>query len=145
MRRDGWKTALGFLAAGMLLLGCFVPIIYGAYKVMDKGDHQVITMRMTEQPETVYRTVIATMEERGGKVEKRDDKQLAITGKTKGGQDGTAKVSSLPEGGSELTIAVEKGKDPKAEREEIVNTVLGVCSKLGIQCSEAKEKEKEKE
>jgi len=50
------------------------------------------------------------------------------------------KVSSAPKGGSELTITLEKGKDPKAEREEIVNTVLSVCSKLGTQCSEDKGK-----
>ena len=41
---------------------------------------------MTEQPETVYKAVIATMEERGGKIEKRDDKELYLIGtKPEGG------------------------------------------------------------
>lgn len=138
MRHDGWKNALGILAAGAMLLGCFVPIIYGVYALKDKGDQQVIEANIMDAPENVYKTVIATMEERGGKIDSRNDKDLSLTGKSKGGQDGTVKVSGLPQGGSKLSIALQKGKDPKAEREEIVNTVLSVCSKLGIQCSEAK-------
>lgn len=139
-RHNEWKPMLGILLAVTMLLGCFVPIIYGAYKVYDKGNQQVIVVRMMETPETVYKTAIATTEERGGKIDKRDDKEMLLTGKTKGGQEAILKVSSAPQGGSELTITLEKGKDPKAEREEIVNTVVSVCSKLGIQCSEEKEK-----
>ena len=140
MGRSGWKTASGILAAGAMLLGCFVPIIYGAYKVYDKGNYQVIALRIMQTPETVYKTAIATTEERGGKIDKRDDKEMLLTGKSRGGQDAIVKVSSAPKGGSELTITLEKGKDPKAEREEIVNLVLSVCSKLGTQCSEEKGK-----
>jgi len=141
MRRDGWKTALGILAAGTILLGCFVPIIYGAYALYDKGDRQIIEANLMDTPENVYKTAVAAMEERGGKIAERNDKEMFLSGKSKGGQDGTLKVSGLPAGGSKLTITLEKGKDPKAEREEIVNTVLATCSKLGIQCSEQKEKE----
>ena len=140
MRRDVWKTALGTLAAGMILLGCFAPIIYGVYALSDKGDRQVIEANLMETPENVYKTVVATMEERGGKIVERNDKEMFLSGKSKGGQDGTLKVTGLAAGGSKLTITIEKGKDPKGEREEIVNTVLSVCSKRGIQCSEQKEK-----
>ncbi len=139
-RHNDWKPMLGILLAVTMLLGCFVPIIYGVYKVYDKGNEQVIVVRIMETPANVYKTAIATTEERGGKIESRDDKEMFLTGKTKDGQNATLKVSSAPKGGSELTIAVEKGKDPKAEREEIVNTVLSVCSKQGIQCSEEKGK-----
>ena len=48
------------------------------------------------------------------------------------------KISGLPKGGSKLTLTVEKGKDPEAEREEMVYSVLSVCSKLGTQCTEEK-------
>jgi hypothetical protein len=139
-RRDAWKMVSGILAAGSMLLGCFVPVVYGVYKVIDKKDQQVITVNMQEHPQAIYETAIATMEERGGKIDKRDDKELFLAGKSRSGQDATLKVSGLAEGGSVLTITVAKGKDPEAEREEIVNTVLSVCRKKGIACSEANHK-----
>jgi hypothetical protein len=57
------------------------------------------------------------------------------------GLDATLKVSNPPKGDSLLTITLEKGKDPKAERQGIVNLVLSVCSKFGTQCTEEKEKQ----
>ena len=140
MGRGGRKTALGILAAGVMLLGCFVPVVYGVYKVYDIGKHQVIALRIMEKPETVYTTSIAVAEERGLKLATRKDNELLFTVMTRLGLDATVKVSSLPKGGSLLTVTMEKGKDPKAEREAIVGSVLAVCSKFGTQCSEEKEK-----
>ena len=140
MGRGGWKTVLGILAAGGMLLGCFAPVVYGVYKVYDLGRQQVVALRIMEAPENVYKTSIAVAEERGVKITKHKDKELFFSAITKGGQEADVKVSSLPKGGSLLTITVEKGKDPKAERQEIVNSVLSVCAKFGTQCSEEKEK-----
>jgi hypothetical protein len=140
MGRVGRKTVLGILAAGVMLLGCFVPVIYGVYKVYDLGRQQVIALRIMEEPENVYKASIAVADERGVKITNRKDKELFLSAITRGGQGADVKVSSLPKGGSLLTITVEKGKDPKAERQDIVNAVLSVCSKFGTQCSEEKEK-----
>jgi len=64
MGRVGRKTALGILAAGVMLLGCFAPVIYGVYKVYDLGRQQVIALRIMEEPGNVYKTSIAVVEER---------------------------------------------------------------------------------
>lgn len=140
MGRGGWKTTLGFLAAGVVLLGCFVPVVYGVYKVYDLGRQQVIALRIMEAPENVYKTSIAVSEERNVKITARKEKELFFSAITKGGQEADVKISSLPKGGSLLTVTLEKGKDPKAERQEIVDAVLSVCKKFGTQCSEEKEK-----
>ena len=140
MGRGRWETSLGILAAGVMLLGCFAPVIYGVYKVYDLGKQQAIALRIMEAPENVYKTSIAVAEERGVKITARKDKELFLSVITKGGPEADVKVSSLPKGGSLLTITLEKGKDPKAERQEIVNAVLSVCSKFGTQCTEEKEK-----
>ena len=134
--RGGWKTASGILAAWAMLFGCFAPVIYGAYKIYDKGTHQVIVLNVMEKPETVYKVSIATAEEREFKIATRDDKEMLFTGKTRRGLEATAKISGLREGGSKLTLTVEKGKDPKGEHEEMVTSVLSVCSKLGTRCTE---------
>ena len=138
--RDGWKTALGILAAGVMLLGCFAPVIYGVYKVYDLGKQEVVALRIMNEPGQVYKTSIEVAEERGVKFTTRKDKEMYFSAVTKRGQELDVKVSGLPSGGSLLTVTWEKGKDPKAEREEIVNAVLSVCSKFGTQCSEEKEK-----
>lgn len=39
---------------------------------------------------------------------------------------------------SVITIALEKGTDPKAQREELVQSVMGACSKLKLECTEEK-------
>jgi len=140
MGRGGWKMALGILTAGALMLGCFVPVIYGVYKVYDLGKQQVIALRIMEEPEKVYNTSIAVAEERGAKITAHNDKELLFSVISRDGLDGTVKVSGLPKGGSLLTLTMEKGKDPKAEREAIVSAVLSVCSKFGTQCREEKEK-----
>jgi hypothetical protein len=138
--RGGWRTALGILTAGVMLLGCFAPVIYGVYKVYDLGKQQVIALRIMEEPENVYKTSIAVAEERGRKITTRKDKELFFSAIAKSGLEVDVKVSGLPKGGSLMTITLEKGKDPKAERQEIVNAALSVCSKFGTQCTEEKEK-----
>jgi len=140
MGRVGRKTALGILAAGVMLLGCFAPVIYGVYKVYDLGRQQVIALRIMEEPGNVYKTSIAVAEERGLKLTTRKDNELLFSVITKIGPEAIVKVSSLPKGGSLMTVTIEKGKDPKAEREAIVGSVLAVCSRFGTQCSEEKEK-----
>jgi len=140
MGRVGRKTALGILAAGVMLLGCFAPVIYGVYKVYDLGRQQVIALRIMEEPGNVYKTSIAVAEERGLKLTTRKDNELLFSVITRIGPEAIVKVSSLPKGGSLMTVTMEKGKDPKAEREAIVDSVLAVCSRFGTQCSEEKEK-----
>ena len=138
-RHSGWKPISGSLLAGTMLLGCFAPVIYGVYKVYDIGKHQVIALSIQENPETVYKTSIAIADERGFKITARDDKEMLFSGTGRRGLEVTVKVSSMPKGGSRLTLTAEKGKDPKAEREEMVGSVLSVCSKFGTQCTEEKE------
>jgi len=139
-RRGGWKAPFGTVLSMTMLFGCFAPVIYGAYKVYDIGKHQVIVLRIMDNPETVYRTSMLTAGERDFKIDTRDDKQMVYSGKNATGLDTTVKVSALPQGGALLSVTLEKGKDPKAEREGIVNAVLDVCSKLGTRCTEEKEK-----
>ncbi|MBE0602703.1 MAG: hypothetical protein IH611_03620 [Deltaproteobacteria bacterium] len=87
-----------------MLLGCFAPVIYGAYKVYDKGIHQVIVLNVMDKPEAVYKVSIATAEEKGFKGATRDDKEMVFTGKSTFGLDTTVKVSGLRKGGSKLTV-----------------------------------------
>ncbi len=138
MGRGGWKTASGILAAWAMLLGCFAPVIYGAYKIYDKGTHQVIVLNVMEKPETVYKVSIATAGEREFKVATRDDKEMSFSGKGRVGLDTTVKISALPKGGSKLTFTAEKGKDPAAERAEMVDAVLLRLLEAGDQCTEEK-------
>ncbi len=57
----------------------------------------------------------------------------------RGGLPGYLKVAPLAgEKTSVITIALEKGTDPKAQREELVQSVMGACSKLKLECTEEK-------
>lgn len=141
-RRNCWKTISGILLAGAVLLGCFAPVMYGAYVIYDQQTHQVLTINIKAKPEDTYKNSIATIEERRvAKIVKRDDKEMLLTLERKNGLQATVKVSGLPKDASKLVITVEKGNDPKGEREEMVNTVLEVCSKAGVQCTEEKGKQ----
>ena len=136
------KTISGILLAGAMLLGCFAPVLYGAYVIYDQKTHQVITINIKERPEDTYRNSIAIIEKRGAaRITKRDDEKMLLSLERKNGLSATVKVSSLPKDASKLVITVEKGKDPKAELEEMVNTVLDICSKAGVQCTEDKGKQ----
>jgi hypothetical protein len=122
-----------------MLAGCPVMIGYKAYKVYERGNQQIITINVKEKPDVVYAKAIAAIEERGvTKITKRDDKKMVLTVE-RGGLPGYVKVAPLAgEKTSSLTIAMEKGEDPKAQREELVQSVMGACSKLGIECTEEK-------
>ncbi|MGE5248318.1 MAG: hypothetical protein ACM3L8_08225 [Verrucomicrobiota bacterium] len=138
-RCSGWRPMSGILLAGTMLFGCFAPVVYGVYKVYDLGNHQVVALTIDEKPEAVYKSAIVVAGERGFKFVKRDDQQMVFSGISARGPEATVKVTGLPRGESRLTITVEKGKDVKLERQEIVDAVLGVCNRFGSHCKEEKE------
>ena len=138
-KREDWRQAVGILLVGLMMVGCFVPIIYGGYKIYEKGNQQILTINVKEKPDVVYSKAIAAIEERGiTKITKRDDEKMVLTVE-KDGHPGYLKVAPLAgEETSVMTIALEKGKDPKAQREELVQSAMGACSKLGLECTEEK-------
>ncbi len=138
-KREDWKRAVGFLLVGAMMVGCFVPIAYGVYKVYEKGNQIILTINVKEKPDVVYAKAAAAIEERGiTKITKRDDKKMVLD-LEKGEQEGYLKVSPMAgEETSVMTIALEKGKDPERQKEEMVQSVMSACSKLGLQCTEGK-------
>jgi K+/H+ antiporter YhaU regulatory subunit KhtT len=114
-------------------------LAYGVAKIYEKGNQQILTINVKEKPDVVYAKTIAAIEERGiTKITKRDDKKMVLTVE-RNELPGYVKVAPLAgEETSVLTIALEKGKDPKAQREEMVQSVMGACSKLGLECTEEK-------
>ncbi len=46
------------------------------------GDRQFIAIRMTDRPEAIFSSAVAVAEERGARIEKRDDKEFFLSGKT---------------------------------------------------------------
>jgi len=137
--RSDFRNIVGFLMLGAFLAGCFVPIIYGGYKLYEEGNQIKITVNVKEKPAVVYAKSIQAIEEKGvTKITKRDDEKMVLDVQ-KGEQTGYLKVSPLA--GTEasvLTIALEKGKDPKAEEKALVQSVQDTCTKLGFECTEAK-------
>jgi|GEM_PF-3107601 hypothetical protein len=133
------RQVIGFLLVGAMMAGCFVPIIYGGYKLYEDANQIKITLNVKEKPDVVYAKSIQAIEEKGiTKITKRDDKKMVLD-LEKGEQKGYLKVSPLA--GTEssvLTIALEKGKDPKAEEKALVQSVQDTCTKLGFECTEAK-------
>jgi hypothetical protein len=138
-KREDLYQVVGILLVGAMMVGCFVPIAYGVAKIYEKGNQQILTINVKEKPDVVYAKTIAAIEERGiTKITKRDDKKMVLTVE-RNELPGYVKVAPLAgEETSVLTIALEKGKDPKAQREEMVQSVMGACSKLGLECTEEK-------
>jgi hypothetical protein len=138
-KRRELRRMIGYLLVGAFLAGCFVPIIYGGYKLYEEGNQIKITLNVKEKPAVVYAKAIQAIEEKGvTKITKRDDEKMVLDVQ-KGEQEGYLKVSPLA--GTEasvLTIALEKGKDPKAEEKALVQSVQDTCTKLGFECTEAK-------
>ncbi|NNG47673.1 MAG: hypothetical protein HKM86_11235 [Deltaproteobacteria bacterium] len=136
-KREVLRRAVGFLLVGVMLAGCPVMVAYGVYKVYEKGNQQIITVNVKEKPDVVYSKAIAVIEERGiTKITKRDDEKMVLTIE-RGELPGYVKVAQLAgEETSSMTIALEKGKDPDAQREDLVQSVLSACSKLGLECTE---------
>jgi hypothetical protein len=138
-KRRELRRMIGYLLVGAMMAGCFVPIIYGGYKLYEEGNQIKITLNVKEKPAVVYAKAMQAIEEKGvTKITKRDDEKMVLDVQ-KGEQKGYLKVSPLA--GTEasvLTIALEKGKDPKAEEKALVQSVQDTCTKLGFECTEAK-------
>jgi len=138
-KREEWKQAVGILMVGAMMAGCFVPVIYGGYKLYEDAHQVKITLNVKEKPAVVYAKATESIEEKGVvKILKRDDKKMVLDVQ-KGEEKGYLIVAPLAgEETSVLTIALDKGKDPKAQEEELVNSVMAACSKLGLECKEKK-------
>jgi len=138
-KRDEVRRWVGYLLVGAMMAGCFVPIIYGGYKIYEEANQIIITLNVKEKPDVVFAKAASAIEEKGVyKITKRDDKKMVLD-VAKGEQKGYLKVSPLAgEETSVLKIALEKGKDPEAEKEALVQSVNAACSKLGLECTEQK-------
>jgi hypothetical protein len=136
-----WKAILGTLLAGALVVGCFAPVVYGVYKVYERDNEQVITLLVNQPPDKVWAEAVTTVRENQTKITKLDDKERYLEGVRKDGLEGSARVITGPEEkGSALVITLKKGKDPAAERSQMIASVISVCSKMKIECGEQKPK-----
>jgi hypothetical protein len=72
----------------------------------------------------------------------RDDKKMVISAQSIEQKEieGKVTVSELTPDSSRLDIVVDKAKgiDPKVQQKALVNSVMGVCAELGIECNEEK-------
>ncbi|HLN91455.1 MAG TPA: hypothetical protein VK429_06295, partial [Patescibacteria group bacterium] len=119
--RNYWMPRLGIPLAGMMLIGCFVPVAYGVYKIYDTGNHEVLVINVKENPATLYKVTLQTIQDRKiTKITKRDDKEMVITGESEKRQV-TVKINPLPRDNSQVIISLEKGPDPKRQREIAVS------------------------
>lgn len=134
-----WRRVVGIFLAGAMMAGCFVPIAYGVAKVYEDEKQVKLSINVKEKPEVVFAKAAASIEEKGiWQIAKRDDEKMVLDLK-KGEQKGYLKVAKLSgEGTSVMNIAVEKGKDPEAQKKALLEQVLDTCSKLGFECTEAK-------
>ena len=138
--RNCWMSRLGIPLAGMMLIGCFVPVAYGVYKIYDTGNHEVLVINVKENPATLYKVTLQTIQDRKiTKITKRDDKEMVITGESEKRQV-TVKINPLPKDYSQVIISLEKGPDPKRQRELAVSAIMDVCKTVGMECTEQKEK-----
>jgi hypothetical protein len=124
---------------GAMMAGCFVPVAYGVAKIYEDANQLKVTINMEAKPDVAFAKTAAVIEEMGTwQITKRDDKKMVLEGK-KGDQKGYMKVSPLAgEETSVMMIAVEKGKDPEAQKKALVKTIMDSCSKMGLQCTEEK-------
>ncbi len=137
MRKTG-KTS--WLLLGVILAGCFVPVAYGVYVVYEDATSQVVTVRVKEKPDELYRVAIAAIEERKiSKITKRDDAKRIISVQ-KDDLAGYVKIDPLTARASTLTLHVQKGKDPEGERKLFLGYILDVCKRVGIECTEEAKK-----
>ncbi|MGB7970684.1 MAG: hypothetical protein WCF31_01815 [Candidatus Deferrimicrobiaceae bacterium] len=138
-KRVDWSRIVGILMVGAMMAGCFVPIIYGGYKLYEDANQVKITLNVKEKPDVVFAKAAAAIEEKGvTKIAKRDDKKMVLD-LERGEQKGYLKVAPLAgEETSVMTIAMDKGKDPEAQKKELVQSVMDACTKLELQCTEAK-------
>ena len=52
------RRMIGYLLVGAMMAGCFVPIIYGGYKLYEEGNQIKITVNVKEKPAVVYAKAI---------------------------------------------------------------------------------------
>ncbi len=141
-RLDDRKRVFGIVLAGCLLVGCFVPIIYGGYKYYEKENMIGVSMDVKLPAPDLYAKSISTIEKKGfTKITKRDDKKMELE-LDKNGQKGSLTVKEVTPETSQLNIMVEKQKDvdKKVQEQELGNTVEAVCREAGIACSPAEKK-----
>ena len=141
-RRDDRKRVFGIVLAGCLLVGCFVPIIYGGYKYYEKANMIGVSMDVKMPAPDLYAKSISTIEKKGiTKITKRDDKKMELE-LDKNGQKGSLTVKEVTPETSQLNIMVEKQKDvdKKVQEKELGDTVEAVCQEAGFACSPAEKK-----
>ena len=150
-RRDDRRRVVGIVLAGCLLAGCFVPIAYGGYKYYESMNQVGISVNIQEPADKVYQTAIATVEKRKVyEIVERNDKDriLSLRGITNKDATGTVTVKDLRAGRtSTFSVVANKWKDvdPNVQKQQLVNSVLSVCSELGIVCTEEKGDKKAEE
>ncbi len=54
-KREDLSRAVGILLVGVMMAGCFAPVVYGVYKVYEKGNQVILTVNVNEKPAVVYR------------------------------------------------------------------------------------------
>jgi hypothetical protein len=138
-KREDWRRVVGILMVGAMMAGCFVPVIYGVAKVYEDANQVKLSINVKEKPTVVYAKAAAAIEEKGTfKITKRDDKKMVLDVE-QGELKGYLKVAPLAgEETSVMTVAMDKGKDPEAQKKALVQSVMDACSKLGLQCTEEK-------
>jgi hypothetical protein len=144
-KRAGGYRVFGIVLAGCLLAGCFVPIIYGGYKLYESTNVVGISVNIKEPAEKVYLTAINLIEKRNiYKILERNDKDMILSLQVIKKEEikATAKFTVLTPRSSTLSIVSSKLKDvdPNLQKRELVNAVISTCSELGYSCSEEKEK-----
>lgn len=137
------KLVFGILLAGCLLAGCFVPIIYGGYKLYESSTHVGVAINVNKPAPEVYAAVIQSIEKKKVyTILNRDDKKMVISAQSIEQKEieGTVTVSELTPDSSRLDIVVDKTKgiDPKVQQKALVDSVMAVCSELGMECTEQK-------
>ncbi len=136
-----WKAIMGMLLAGVLIVGCFVPVAYGVYKVYETETTQTVTLLVNVPPDKLWTDAVATAKENNVKIQKLDDKERYLEGVRQDGIKGYARVITGPnEKTSMLAITLEKGKDPAKERASMIASVMQTCSKLSLTCTEQEKK-----
>jgi hypothetical protein len=137
-RRGDGKRIVGIVLAGCLLAGCFVPIIYGGYKLYESETMVGLSMNVKMPAPDLYAKVIPAIEKKGvTQITKRDDKNLVLSLDRKG-QKGTLTVKEITPKASQLNIMAEKQKDidKKLQEKELVDLVDAFCIEAGIACTQ---------
>jgi hypothetical protein len=137
------KQVFVILLAGILLSGCFAPIIYGGYKLYQSSTHMGVSINVQKPAPEAYAAVVQSIDKnKVYKILSRDDKEMVLSAQSIEQKEieGTVTVSVLTPESSRLDIVVDKKKDidPKVQQKALVDNVMGVCAQLRIECTEQK-------